>query len=571
MPTLVLLELLAQLPESNIYVSPWKLIVAVVLFTLWVFFAQWVDRDTLAVNTFRTIWNVASMICGTVAAALLILLPAFLAGLAAFVLINGVFATVYVIHRNGLVVQEDKVCTAAHLQRLMREGFKSEKKKEKREVAERVRITGADREVVGIPEEETERERFALSQDLLFDTLWRHASLVEVLPAGQASKVRVHIDGMAGEREPLARPEGDAILTFFKTVAGLNLEERRKPQKGQIMAALGDDHRYDVVVQTNGSTAGEKLSLRVIGEEKDYKIDDIGFTPKQLESMRELMQAEHGAVVLSAPPGQGLTTTIYSVARSHDAFLQNIQTIEYERELAINNITQHVFEPSEEKSFVAELQRVMRTDPDVIVLPELRERGAAPLAAKAASQKQIVYVAIKSLDLLDAFKRWAAMVGDAKTLAASLLVVTHQRLVRVLCNSCKTPYKPDPVTLQKINMPADQVLYRPPEPQYDKRGNPIVCQGCHGTGYTGRTGIFTMLIIDNDLRKVIARGGSLGDIRATAMKKGGLGLQQHALQKVFDGTTSIEEVVRATRPPKAAAGGAAKPPARPGKDKPSAA
>ena len=552
MATIALLELLAQLPDSDIYVNPWKLGTATVLFLLWVLIAQWIDKDTVAVNTFRTVWNVASISCATIALVLLLLLPNFWAAIAAFVVIHLAFSVIYVVHRNGLVVEDDKVCTAAHFRRLMTEGFRGGQQKEKREVIERVRITGADREVVKIPEEEEEREQFGLSQDVLFDALWRRASLVEVIPAGQASKIRVSIDGVTNEREPLTRPEGDAILLFFKKVAGLNLEERRKPQKGQLLAVLGDAHRYDVVVRTNGSTAGERLSLQVIGDEKDHKVDDIGLTEKQLEIVREAMNAERGMILLSAPPGEGLTTSIYSFARSHDAFLQNIQMIEYERELAINNITQHVHKPTENKTFVADLQRVIRTDPDVVVLPEIREREAAPMAAKAATGKQIMYVAVKSLDLFDALKRWAAMVGDAKLLAQSLLLVTHQRLVRALCSSCKTPYKPDSAMLQKINMPADKVLYRPPEPQYDKHGNPVLCQNCHGTGYVGRTGVFNMLVVDDDLRKVIARGASVADIKRAAMKKGALGLQQQALQKVFDGTTSIEEVVRATRPPKVA-------------------
>jgi type II secretory ATPase GspE/PulE/Tfp pilus assembly ATPase PilB-like protein len=553
MPTFVLLELLAELPESTVYINPWKLLVAVILFTFWVLFAQWVDKDTVAVNTYRIVWNTISITCGTVATVLLLLLPAYLAGLGAFVVIGLAYGAAYILHRNRLVVEEDKVCTRAHFKRVLREGLKGSKKKtEQREVRERVRITGADRNVVRIPEEEAEREQYALAQDLLFDTLWRRASRAEVLPAGQAATIRMDIDGVPTDRDPLARPEADGVLTFFKRAAGLNLEERRKPQKGQLMAAIGDDHRYDVIVRTNGSTAGEKLSLRIVGVEKNYKVEDVGFTAKQLKIVRQLMTADHGLFLLSAPPRAGLTTTIYSFARSHDAFLENIQTVEYERELEINNITQHIFKPSEEKTFVEELQRVVRTDPDVVVLPELRERAAAPIAAKAATQKQTIYLALKSVDLLDALRQWMALVGDRKLVADGLLVVTHQRLVRCLCPTCKAPYRPDPATLQKINMPADKVLYRPPEPQYDKRGNPIICQNCHGTGYLGRTGVFNMLVADDDLRKVIRAGGSLADIRTAALKKGGLGLQQQALQKVFDGTTSIEEVVRATRPPRAA-------------------
>jgi len=156
MPTFALLALLAQLPESSIYVNPWKLLVAAVLFTLWVLFAQWVDKDTVAVNTYRVVWNTISMACGTVALLLLLLLPTYVAALAAFAVINVAFATAYVIHRNGLVLDEDKVCTRAHFRRLMTEGFRGGKKKQQREVKERVRITGADREVafaqgMGIP------------------------------------------------------------------------------------------------------------------------------------------------------------------------------------------------------------------------------------------------------------------------------------------------------------------------------------------------------------------------------------------------------------------------------------
>ena len=571
MPTTALLELLAEVP-GQVYVSPWKLLASVILFTLWVLFAQWVDKDTIAVNTYRTVWNVISMICGTVAAVLLLLLPEFLAAVPAFLVINIAFGTVYIVHRNGLVLEADKVGNAAHIKRVLTEGFRKDDKKEKREVSERVRITGANREVIKIPEEDLEREQYALAQDLLFDVLWRRANMVEMNPAGEATKIRVHVDGVAQERDPIPRGEGDGILHFFKQAAGLDLEERRKPQRGQILAAISDKHRYDVIVRTDGSTVGEKLSLRVIGPEKDFKIADLGFTEPQLETVRELMNSDRGIIVLSAPPRSGLTTTIYSVTRSHDAFLQNIQMVERESEMAINNITQHVFQPTEEKSFADEIQRVIRTDPDVIVLPDLREKAVAPVLSAAATKKQLVYVAVTALDILDALKKWAGMVGDAGLLARTLRAVTHQRLVRVLCPSCKEPYKPDAATLKKINMPADKVLYRVPKPQYDKKGELIVCQNCHGAGYTGRTGIYNMLVIDDELKRVIAGGGSLTDIRSAAMKSGSLSLQQHALQKVFDGVTSIEEVVRATRPPQPAGARAAKPAAKkPTTDKTSAA
>jgi type II secretory ATPase GspE/PulE/Tfp pilus assembly ATPase PilB-like protein len=142
--------------------------------------------------------------------------------------------------------------------------------------------------------------------------------------------------------------------------------------------------------------------------------------------------------------------------------------------------------------------------------------------------------------------------------------VSSQRLVRVLCQECKQAYKPDPQMLRKLNLPADKTLFRPPEPTYDKHGNPIICQACQGSGYVGRTGVFDWLTVDDGLREVIRRSTSMDEIRNYALKKGGLGLQAQALQKVLDGVTSIQEVARVVRgpdvPPK---GGAAAAPARP--------
>lgn len=570
MPTAIGMHVLAISPDGAIFVNPIKLAVVCVLFGLWALFAQWVDKDTIEVNTFRIRWNLASILVGLVGMILLLLLPLFLAGVAAFSVLFAAFSIAYVIHRNGLVVEENRVLTAAHMRRIL-EGRRKEKKKQI-EIRENVRIFNAQNKRVSIPDEEQERQQYAQAQDLLFKSLWRRASQFEILPAGQASKVRIDIDGIASEDEPLVRADGDSVLTFIKRVGGMNLEERRKPQKGKLICTIGEQ-RYELMVRTNGSTAGENLTIRVVGPERAFKVADLGFTDKQLAVVREIMSADRGLVLLTAPRGGGLSTTVYSFARSHDAFLENIQMLEYEREMEIENITQKLHEPGEEKTFAADLQRMARSDPDVIVLPELREKAAALIASQAAAKKQTVYVGLPFGDLFEAGAKWTALVGDPKLVARSLLAVVNQRLVRKLCPTCKTPYKPDAATLRKINMPADRVLYRPPEVQYDKRGNPIICQNCQGSGYVGRTAVFTMLVVDDDIRAVIEKGGDLGALRAAAAKKPGVGLQQMALQKVFEGITSIEEVVRATRPaPPAAARkpvAAARPDAKPA-SKPSA-
>ncbi len=553
MPLLASLDLLAQVSDAALYFSPLKLAAVVLLFSAWALFAQWVDKDAVAVNTYRIIWNLIVVFSGLIGTVVLLLVPEFLIGLAIYVVGVGSLMTAYVIHRNGLVDPADRVCTPEHLSRVMREGFSGKGKKKVKEVKERVRLTSPDKKVVVIPDDEAQRENYGLTQDLFFDALWRRASVVEVTPAGEAAKVAYQIDGVSAEREPLTRAEAEGLIGFVKNIARLNLEERRKPQSGKLMAAIGEN-KLDIQVRTTGSTAGEKLWLRVLGEERRFKVKDLGFTEKQAAQVQEIMQAPHGTVLLSGPPGSGITTTLYTFARSHDAFLQNIQTLEYgQKELDVDNITQNVFAPSENKTFVAELQRIVRTGPDIVLVPDIRDKAAAVVAAQAAAEKQKFYILMPATDIFDAMKKWIKLLGDNALLSKSLLAIVNQRLVRKLCGECKQPYKPDPQMLRKINAPADKILHRQPEPQFDKHGNPIICQHCQGSGYVGRVGVFDILIVDDGLRDALRKGGSFSDVQAYAMKKGGLGIQQHALAKVFDGVTSIQEVARATRDPAPAA------------------
>ncbi len=549
MDSSLLAAMIAQVPQGELYFNPLKLIAITIFFIGWVAFAQWADKDAVRVNTFRQVWSMLSLVVGLLGLGLLVLIPNFLAALAAYAVIVGAFMLAYVIHRNNLVIEDDRVCTPAHFRRLMTEGFRGgEKGDKKKDVQEKVRITDHQREIVTVPEDAVEREVFAVVQDLLFDALLRRASRLEVVPAGQAMRFRTVIDGVTQNGESVERADGERVLAFFKGVAGLRLDERRKPQKGQIMASIGPS-KYDLVVRTTGSSQGEAASIRVLGDERGYKAPDLGFSDEQLETLRELMDESGGLILISAPAGQGLTTTVYGLTRTNDAFLQNIQTLEYERELELDNITQTVFNAKGEQSFADQLLRLVRADPDVLVLPQVKDKPAAVVAAQAAAGRSTLYVGLVANDPLDTIRRWLGMVGDAELVAKGLRAVIHQRLIRKLCETCRAPYKPDAAMLKKINAPKDAVLYRPPEQVLDKNGNPVICQNCHGLGYVGRTGVYTILKVDDAMRKTIATAKSLSELKAAIAKTGGMSLQQAALQKTFDGTTSVDEVRRATRPP----------------------
>lgn len=555
------LDLLAQLP-SGVYLNPWKLLGVTIAFTIWALFAQWIDKDTVAVNTYRILWNLVISGVGAAGLLLMLLVPNFAIGFPAGVGIYLIAVTVYVFHRNGLVEDEDKVFTPAHIAKVMREGFSGKKGKKQKEVKEKVRLQTINKKSIAIPEEEVEREQYRLTQDLLFDALFRRATYIELAPAGQAAKINYTIDAITSEAQKLERAEADAIILFLKKSAGMNIEERRKPQTGKLLAVLGET-KMDLHIKTDGSTAGEKMLIRVVSAEKTFKVTDLGFTDKQMETVRAIMNTPRGVILVSSPPGNGLTTTIYSLTRSHDAFLQNIQTVEYAKDLDIDNVTQNVFEPGGDKTFAGDLQKLFRADPDIVIIPEVRDSAAAALIAQQGSEKQKIYVGISNAaDVLDALRKWMKLVGDSALAAKGLLGIMNQRLIRKLCAACKEPYKPDAASLKKMNMPADQVLYRQPQPQFDKHGNPILCQACQGTGYSGLTAIFDVFMVDDGMRDVIRRAKSLEELKAYIVQRGGLALQQQALAKVLAGTTSIAEVKRATAPP-APAGEAARPAAKP--------
>lgn len=537
-----------------IYASPWKLLGFALLTGAWAKYAEWQDKDTIAVNTLRVLWNLGSVAVGIAVLACALLVPSFVIGyLIAWVVFLG-FAGGYILHRNSLVEPEYTLLTADHMARIKERGLFGKKQSKQREVIERVPLRGP-KGVLQMPAEEDARQRFGDTQDLLYEVLLRRATRMELAPSGEIAKVAYEVDGQVIERDPLPRETGDGIVQYLKESLGLSLEEKRKPQSGRLSAKIAQTE-FELRVRTDGSVAGEKLTVRVIGPEKKWKIADLGLTDKQSAEAEGLLHGEPGVILLTGPRRAGLTTTVYSFARSNDAFLQNIQLLEYATELEIDNVTQRIYTPSETATFTDELMKMIRSDPDILIVPELREtQGALPLAK--AGQKSKVYTTITANDIVEAIRRWVQLVGDPDMAARSLRAVTNQRLVRKLCKTCREAYKPDAGLLKKLNLPADAVLYRVPQPQFDKNGHPILCDACQGQGYVGRTGIFELIVAEDALRDVVRRGASQADLQSLVNRAATANLQRQGMYKVLDGTTSIQELVRVLKPEAAAARGAA--------------
>lgn len=539
-----------------LYTSIPKIVVILVLFTLWCLGIQWADRDVERINKpRREWWNLLLLAGGGGGIGVLLLIPwpgaAFFLGLGFWIILGGGTLLAYVVHRNGRVGPSARVLTPDHFKRVL--AGKSGSKAAREDKGVRVRLVDHEGKPLSKPTEEEDRERFDVAQEFLFDMLWKRSTDADLVIGPEAVRVVYKIDGVPSEQENALTPENaEKLLVFLKQSAGLSVEERRRPQSGQMRAGLlgstGKPDRVDVI--TSGSTQGERLRLRVNRSQGLMTLDNLGFAEPVLKQFKAAVEKEAGLVIFAGPRESGITTSEYAALRAHDAYLQNIYTLEASPMLDLDNITQQVFDSTKaDVSYARMLQTILRREPDVVLVDQCEDRETAQLACRAAADKKI-YLTVRAASCVDAIARVQALVEDPKLLAGGLVAVVAQRLVRVLCEACREAYKPDEQLLKKANIPADQVehFYRPPsEPILDKKGRVIICQTCQNSHYVGRIGVFEFLPISDALRKLLAAGAAPNQLKAQARAEKMRYLQEDGLVKVIAGKTSMAEIMRGLR------------------------
>lgn len=533
------------------YLSIPKIVTTLVLFVAWLFAAQWVDRDADRVKAAREIWNIVVAAGGLGGAFVLLVFPwidsYFFVGLVFWAILACGTLLAYVVHRNGRVHSSQRVMTSAHFKRLL---SGSGEKKSKVDKGIRVKVLDHENNPIEKPDDAEQREQFDAAQDFLFDVLWKRASDVDVSRTSDAVRVVYKIDGVASEQaNGLELDHGESVINFLKTHAGLKVEEKRRPQLGRMkVGLLGAEGKPELLdVHSSGSTQGERLRLKLHQSKKLLRLEDLGFSEKGLERVKELVETDTGVVLFVGPKESGVTTTQYAALRAHDAYIQNVYTLETKPLAQLDNITQQIHKGAEEQvSYARMLQTVLRREPDVVMVSQCEDHETAQIAARAGAEKKI-YVGIKGSECADAIARFAALIGDPKAAAENLVGVVAQRLIRVLCPACREAYKPEESLLKKANLPVDRIenFYRPPSnPIVDKKGREVVCQNCQSSRYFGRTGVFQVLKVSDNLRKLIASGASASQIKAQARAEKMRYLQEEGLLKVMEGQTSMAEVMR---------------------------
>lgn len=534
--------LIAEVTLGGDYLSMGKAVGMLILAAPWLLAGPWMAKDSDRVRAPRGLWPGVFVGAGALAMLLWMLIPFYAVGLMLYVLTVGAVLLSYIVYRNA------KVGDAG-----ARIDFKTlltpKARQVKLEVANKVRIYTKEGKNVRPPDpaQETAQavQAFNLAQDVLYDVLWHRASEVDIVPAGQQARVRFVIDGVPAEREPLALPDSELLVQYVKSLAGMEVEDRRRPQRGQITVDLASSP-VELMVTSAGTTGGQRLQFRVKQECVQTNIEQLGMPEKTVQRLREITRAGQGLLIVSGKSGTGVTSTLYSVMKAQDAFIKQIYSLESKTTVELENITQNEYET--DAKLPGMLSTVIRRDPDYIMVDRCGDADTAKLIQQASAEKFVI-LGMSASDTFSALAKWVKVAGDVQAVA-HLKAVVCQVLLRRLCPTCREPYKPDANLLAKANIPASKVehFYRPPtQPLVDEKGKPYTCPTCQGSGYFGRTAVFELLELTDEIRSLILSGASLTQIKAEARKNRMLYLQEEALRKVIDGITSIQEVVRVTQ------------------------
>jgi type IV pilus assembly protein PilB len=364
------------------------------------------------------------------------------------------------------------------------------------------------------------------------------ASDIHIEPTRDCIKVRYRIDGVMIDSLVLPKRVQASLTSRFKIMADMDIAEKRVPQDNRISATI-DGREYDFRVSTLPCIYGEKIVMRVLDKSSvRVGLDKLGFLPDTLARLEEVISRSYGIILVTGPTGSGKSTTLYSILSRLNTGLVNIITAEDPVEYELPGINQVQVNPKAGLTFATALRAMLRQDPDIIMVGEMRDTETATIAIEAALTGHLVLSTLHTNDASSAPPRLIEMGVEPFMIASSLIAVLAQRLVRTLCPRCKQPYRPTESDFRRYG-------FTPPENLHTLEiFRAQGCDYCKNTGYKGRTGIHELLVINDPIRELILQHAAAYAIQKVAVEHGLRLLKEDALQKVLLGRTSIEEVVR---------------------------
>jgi len=375
-----------------------------------------------------------------------------------------------------------------------------------------------------------------LINHLLGQAITDSASDIHIEPYEEDTKVRFRIDGVLHDFTQVSRQLHLAVVSRIKILANMDIAERRIPQDGGFKVTLGG-LEYDFRVSSLPTIYGEKIVLRVLEKEgvtNHYTLELLGFEPEQLEIFKQAIHRPWGMILMTGPTGSGKSTTLHTALRIIRSPRINIVTVEDPVEYHQPGIQQVQVRPMIGLDFATTLRSILRQDPDIIMVGEIRDLETAQMATRAALTGHLVFSTLHTNDALSTFVRLADIGVESHLIAACVTLVAAQRLVRKICPKCKEAYNPPPSEKALFDF-----LPAPPEVLY--RGK--ICSSCRNTGYSGRVAVYEVFPVTQKMRQAVSEGANLDAVRELATETGSDSLRRNGLKKAAQGVTTVEEVL----------------------------
>jgi type IV pilus assembly protein PilB len=361
----------------------------------------------------------------------------------------------------------------------------------------------------------------------------QHASDVHIEPQERDIRVRFRLDGVLHEAMRIPRSLHAGVASRIKIMAELDIAERRIPQDGRMTVSVGGQP-IDLRVTTVPSVWGEEVILRILDRSSSLLgLVELGFLPGDLARYELAFRKPYGAILVVGPTGSGKSTTLYSTLSVVNEIARKIITVEDPVEFRLPGVSQIHVHPKIGLTFAAALRSILRSDPDVLMVGEIRDTETARIAIEAAMTGHLVFSTLHTNDAPSALTRLIEMGVEPFLVASALECVLAQRLARKLCLRCREEYVPPPDVLREIGASDGQVLYRP-----------VGCNQCSGTGYRGRFALFELMTVTEEIELMAVERRSSDDIRRLALSQGMRTLREDGYEKVRSGVTSLEEVLR---------------------------
>jgi type IV pilus assembly protein PilB len=368
------------------------------------------------------------------------------------------------------------------------------------------------------------------------------ASDVHIEPQEKNVRIRFRVDGVLHEPMPAApKSIQGGLISRLKVMADLNIAEKRVPQDGRISMKVGG-RQLDLRLATLPTVHGEKVVIRILDKSSGLlALEDLGFLPGSYERYAQAFRKPYGAILMTGPTGSGKSTTMYSTLNILNEEDKNIITVEDPVEYRLGGVNQIQVNPKAGLTFASALRSILRADPDIVLIGEVRDKETATIAIEAALTGHLVLSSLHTNDAAAAISRLVEMDVETFLVASAIDCVVAQRLARKLCERCKETYHPEEAELQEAGYPEDQwadlgEIYRA-----------VGCPACSNTGFRGRIGLYEVMLVTEEIERLTVERASADAIKAVAVEQGMANLREDGLEKVRMGITSIEEVARVVK------------------------